>query len=267
LKNIYNKHHPEKQIIASDTKPKEIWNGLHKTIPLCDQESCWLNEIKNKEVKDKMKAELFAPEHPDSWDTNNNEWLSDSDILNVLKQFEKAYPTFEFIGPSPIDFDTRINSNCICKKLCNFSLLEIIARGKKDIGIIFNLDKHSGPGTHWVSLFIKIEDNKLIMLYFDSTGEQIPIEIKTLTNRIIVQFNSNSNNKNSKIIFVENKIEHQLENTECGMYSLVMIITMLTKINPNTQKNNTTTQLIQYLTKGNRIPDNFAEKYRKIYFN
>ena len=50
-------------------------------------------------------------------------------------------------------------------------------------------------------------------------------------------------------------IEHQQEDTECGMYSLYFIINMLTKI-----KN------WNYFT-STIIPDKDVEKFRNIYFN
>ena len=36
----------------------------------------------------------FAPEAPKSWNKNPNEWLSSTDILKVMKQYEKAYRCF-----------------------------------------------------------------------------------------------------------------------------------------------------------------------------
>ena len=32
------------------------------------------------------------------------------DILDVMKQYEKAYKCFEFMGPTPIDFDTKMEN-------------------------------------------------------------------------------------------------------------------------------------------------------------
>ena len=70
---------------------------------------------------------LFAPFHPDEWKQNPSAWLSNHDIFNVLAQYEKAYPEFHFIGPTPIDFDSapkhmmmyvygKIYVNFRCKK-------------------------------------------------------------------------------------------------------------------------------------------------------
>ena len=53
-----------------------------------------------------MLEETFAPNMPDTWKKNPREWLDSDNITDVMKQYEKANPTFEFIGPTPIDYDT-----------------------------------------------------------------------------------------------------------------------------------------------------------------
>ena len=37
-------------------------------------------------------------------------------------------------------------------------------QGINKIGVIFNLDKHTQPGSHWVALFIDGEKRKFIIL-------------------------------------------------------------------------------------------------------
>ena len=88
------------------------------------------------------------------------------------------------MGPSPIDFDTKmIGNQCVWPELCNFNLQEQIDSGKTKIGIIFNTDKHTGKGVHWLSLFINIKKGELF--FYDSAGELPSKEIKTLIYRII----------------------------------------------------------------------------------
>jgi hypothetical protein len=73
---------------------------------VCNKESCWLKQKFTAGKVDDLK-ESFAPESPEEWKSNPNEWLSSMDINKVMKQYEKAYKCFEFIGPSPIDYDTK----------------------------------------------------------------------------------------------------------------------------------------------------------------
>jgi len=252
LKRLWNLRHPEDTIKTPD--PKQIWDFLNnKMNTVCSKESCWL---KQKFVNGKLNKELtesFTPEYPKEWNNNPNEWLSSVDINKVMKQYEDAYKCFDFIGPSPIDYDTRkIYGECVWSELCEFNLEEQIKNKKNKIGVIFNLDPHTKGGSHWVSLFINIK--RKMIFFFDSAGEKIPDQIMKFVNTCISQGNSLKNPIYFK--FDQNHpVEHQFGNTECGVYSLFFIVHMLTdKINSH------------YL-KTHILKDKYIEKFRKIYFN
>ena len=263
IKDSYNTVNESNKILSNN--PKEIWNTLKENLTNCKKEDCWLNQIKDLELKNKIDQAIFAPDHPKEWDTNPNEWLSNFDILDVLKQYEKKYENFKFIGPSAIDFDKKVkeyNCNCVENKLCHFSLKNMMNEKKNKIGIIFNLDEHDEKGSHWVSLFIDIQYK--FIFYFDSNGEPIPNEIEILKDRIINQGKELS----PKILFKYNDNhtkEHQEGNTECGMYSLFFIITMLTSKTEFKKRMSLKDKF--KLFKKTRIPDKYVEKYRKKYFN
>lgn len=270
LKIAYNTHHENKDPITTND-PKMIWETLSARLSHCDKETCWLNQISDPKMKEKMETQLFAPLQPKEWKKNHNEWLSNFDILKVIKQYEETYPEFTFIGPTPIDFDTRIegsdkeeNGKCVWEDLCHFSLSEQLQKGKKKFGIIFNLDDHTQNGSHWVSFFIDTTNDlgKPLLFYFDSTSAPIPPEIKKLVDRLLEQ------GKNLSINFDYNantKTEHQKENTECGMYSLFFIVSLLTREVEN--KPMKPKQLLNMFKGSKRIPDKYVEKYRSIYFN
>ena len=84
------------------------------------------------------------PAAPEEWTKKPDEWLSTVDIQKVMKQWENSYPCFEFLGPSPIDYDKQqLFGECVWEELCKFSLKSCKKRGKYKIGIIFNLDIHT----------------------------------------------------------------------------------------------------------------------------
>ena len=58
--------------------------------------------------------------------------------------------------------------------------------------------------------------------------------------------------------------EHQTGDTECGMYALFFIITLLTQNYEG--KHHSMDELIK-MFKSKRIPDDYVFNYRKIYFN
>jgi hypothetical protein len=268
LKETFNKHHPEKKIITND--PKQIWKNLHEKIPECDRETCWLQQIPNKYLQDKLKKDLFSPSQPTEWKNKPNTWLSNFDIDAVIQQYEEANPDFLFLGPTPIDFDTVKNGKCIWSELCKLNIVKEYKRGKRRFGVIFNLDTSDGPGTHWVSLFMDIKDPTPFLFYFNSTGEGMPEEVKDLIERLEKQFNLIKPLKNRKLRIIENtKMQHQESNTECGMYSLFFIITCLTRNTEPSEdvKKLSTDDLIALFAGNTRIPDKYIEKYRGIYFN
>jgi len=252
LRDLWNARHPDVAINSSD--PKEIWEKMKNNMRnVCNKESCWL---KQNFVNGKLDKELetsFAPVSPKEWKKNPNEWLSSLDIMNVMKQYEDAYKCFEFIGPSPIDYDTqKLYGECVWEELCHFSLSEQIKDGKMKIGVIFNLDPHNKGGSHWVSLFINIK--KRFIYYFDSAGDEIPAQIMKFVNTV----KSQGLKLKTPIHFTFDQnypVEHQYGNTECGVYSLYFIVHMLDdKINAH------------YL-KTHLLKDEYIEKFRKVYFN
>ena len=275
IRDQYNKKNPTNRIIEED--PKKVWYVLKERLQ-CEQEQCLLNQLDNQE---QIKRFIFAPKHPPEWNSNPDEWLSNIDIEEVAKQYEVSNPEFKLIGPTTIDFDTRIpeqGGKCVLDDLCQFSLEKFIQAKKTKIGIVFNLDKHDQSGSHWVSLFIDIEQK--FLFFFDSADNKIPPEIWMkdpskslkangkgipLVNRIIAQGKALANPIHFR--FYNNRgHSHQRSNTECGMYSLFFIITMLTGKTPLSEKKlSMTARRALFLKK--RVPDELMLKYRKLYFN
>lgn len=249
LKNIWNARHGDVKIKTND--PKSIWDFLSSHMAdTCERESCWLkkNWI-NQKLPKSVIDNTFAPEQPNSWKRKPTEWLTSIDILDVMKQYERTYKNFEFMGPSPIDFDThKLYGECVWEELCKISLKDLISKGKTQIGIIFNTDKHTEPGSHWVALFIDCK--KKSIYYFDSYADDAPKEVRVLGKRL--QKQSEALGKRYK--YIENRKRHQWSNSECGMYCLFFIIELLKGRSFN-----------KIETK--RIDDKFMKKLRNIYFN
>lgn len=241
----------------------------------CKDDLCILTKSALLREKKNKALTRFAPLVPVEWYKNDKEWLSSVDIENVLKQYESVYKCFEFIGPSPIDFDSSIKyqNRCVCNKLCNFSLKKCIVKSIRKVGIIFNLDTSDEPGSHWVSLFVNIKKNSVksieqslmnpgpggpmfhtecSVVFFDSTGEPAPNEIMVLVSRI----QSQANNLGLPFTFLDIQHEHQQKDTECGVYSLYFIINMLENT-PNT------VQKLQHSS----ISDKVMQRFRHKYFN
>jgi hypothetical protein len=252
LRDHWNARHPDAKIQSNS--PKEIHNKLAEHLKdICNTESCWL---KQKTVFGQVESELadsFAPESPVEWKKNPNEWLSSTDIIKVMKQYEKAYKCFDFIGPTPINFNTRkLYGECVWEELCNLNLEKLIKKGITKIGIIFNTDPDYKPGQHWISMFVNIKKAKIF--FFDSTGDPPPKEVKNLIKKIVDQGDSLQKPINFKVDSNEG-VEHQYGNTECGVYSIFFIVHMLED------------KFTEHYLKTHILKDEYMEKFRHIYFN
>jgi hypothetical protein len=252
LKNIWNARHHDKPMNTNN--PKEIWSQLKNYYStICNKESCWVRQmVENSKLK-KDLLNSFAPKSPDEWKKNPNEWLSSTEIINVMKQYENAYKCFEFIGPSPIDFDTKmLHGECVWDELCNFSVAEQLKNGKTKIGMVFNTDPHTKEGEHWISMFINIKKGEIF--YFDSAGDKILPRINKLVKRIIKE--GKKMNPPIEFKFDQNyPVEHQYGESECGIYCIYFIVHMLED------------KITSDYLKTHIINDRYMQKFRKIYFN
>jgi len=237
LKAKFNKTRRHK-IVA--TKSEEIWADIADKTN-CIRESCFATTLNEQPLQ-------FTPKQPHTWAKNPTSWLSSTDIELVLKQYKSGYPEFNYIGPSPADFHVKKNGQCVWNDLCNFSLEEQLAMGHTKIGIVFNIDVDSGPGMHWVAIFIDMSVKKFY--YFDSTGNSIHNE------KHIYKFYELVKKQDKSYTLTENyPVEHQFGNTECGIYSIFFIVTMLKTSN------------FKLFTNKNTFPDKEMVRLRTKYFN
>jgi hypothetical protein len=257
LKRIYNEHNSGKQIVS--TVPKDIWREIKRDrIKQCEKDSCWISHIvKDEQTKKKLHSLLFPPVPPSEWKKDPTTWLTNYDILHVLRQYHDTYPEFHFMGPCPIDFATILDDGkCVNPEICKFSLSNKNKKHTK-IGVVFNLDRHDQSGSHWVSLFMDFVDN--FIFYFDSTGEKIPREIEIFVKKVISQKKMD--------VYTSTTMEHQMKDTECGMYSLYFIITMLLREREDGTIMSKEEVIALFKGKFGRIKDDDVQELRGSYFS
>ena len=253
LRDMWNARHPDKPINTNDSK--EIWDMLKNYYAnICNKESCWIRQMTTGTKMEKELLDSFSPVSPNEWKKNPNEWLSSLDIIEVMNQYEKTYKCFDFMGPSPIDYDThKLYGECVWDELCHFNLEEQIKKGKSKIGVIFNTDPHNKGGEHWISLFINIK--KGTIFFFDSAGNKIPKQIMKFVNTVTEQGRALNTNPINFTFDQNYPIEHQYHNTECGIYSLFFIIHMLED------------KITGHYLKTHVLKDEYMEKFRKVFYN
>lgn len=209
----------------------------------CKNQSCWteasfINKL-DKITKDELKKYTFRPLGPEG----RFEWLNTVNIDEAMKQYEKKYQDFKFLGAIPIDFDEL---PVLGIKDLDFD--KLVKSGKTKIGTVFNLDEHYKAGSHWVALYSDLE--KGTVYYFDSYGIIPDKRIRVFVRRIC-DFIKKDMGK--KVTVDYNKVRHQYENSECGVYSMNFIIRSLRGAG------------FEEITQ-NKVHDRTINKCRNIYF-
>jgi len=198
---------PKRLIPIENMTKKELWKKINDALGLiCGDEVCWINQkfikvIKDDNLRDKILDFTFKPRAP-----GTDQWLSTSDINKVMQQFQEFDHSFKFLGALPCDF--YLHTNVEYHKIQRY----------KKIGIVFNLDRHNQPGSHWVAFLI--DNVSKTMEYFDSAGDKpnkcIKSFIELLKKTLL-----------SKYTYKINKKVHQKQNSECGVYAMYFIIQRL----------------------------------------
>jgi len=251
MRDLWNKRHPDSKIRTNNIR--EIWQRLKFFMRnTCNTESCWLRQNFMKNNLDKeMNDYTFAPDAPEEWKKKPTEWLTSIDFIKIMKQYEKKYKCFQFIGPTPIDYDKHLShGECVWEELCKFDLEKTMKRGITKIGVVFNTDPHDKEGAHWVALFVNIKKREIY--FFDSYGER--------TSKFVNRFAKEKVIKQGETLgmdfdYMKNKKRHQYRASECGMYCIYFIIQMLT----------TNESFEDFST--NKIKDIKMIRLRKKYFN
>ncbi|XWV26159.1 putative thiol protease [Tupanvirus soda lake] len=178
----------------------------------CLTQQSFMNEIV-KEMREDIINNTFRSYGPD----DPKEWLSTTDINNIMMQYENIYKKFKFFGAVPL--------NCNELSFCSLYKLDFDNYYKNDVhqvAVVFNLDKYGKPGSHWVALYIDIAKGEI---YFcDSNGKQPTENIAHIINQFI-EFHKKRTGKNA--IFKYNNIPYQKDSSECGVYSCNFIIRKL----------------------------------------
>jgi hypothetical protein len=194
--------------IDTAIKGKKLWKAINDAMiqhTKCTNEVCWTDTF------DLTKEEYFKPLRPKGKHT----WLNTTDINKVMIQYEKKYKDFVFIGAIPRDFFIILDE---------FSKrgMDKLSKKAKKIGIVFNTDKHNQNGSHWLAVFIDL-DAKTIE-HFDSTGHKPIKDIDEFIKQVVINAYMNLGIELNKKI---NRKVHQLQDSECGVYSLYYIIQRL----------------------------------------
>jgi hypothetical protein len=214
------KLYPNMETMNPKLYKKYLIRNFNNKIKRCDNQRCWVNQdfINNMENKarEKLQKYTFRPNGPDG----RFEWLNTININEVMDQYQHKYKNFKFMGAIPIDFD-----DLPALGIKNINFKNLIDEGKHKLGFVFNLDEHYKSGSHWVALYTDLKKNQIY--YYDSYGIEPEKRIRTLMRRIGDFCKNYNGSKINDLDARHNKIRHQFENSECGVYSINFILRLL----------------------------------------
>lgn len=240
----YNKKSKEcDKIIILDNKEEMVKQLEQKLSNKCDTQTCWLRldiiqQLEDEKIKEDILTNTFRPEGP----KKKYEWLSTTDINDVVTQYQEKYQDFLFLGALPADFEEL---EVLGINTLDFAELE--KEKKYKIGIVINLDVHTQGGSHWVALFADLKKGQIY--YFDSFAKKPYKRTKKFINKIVKYIYKKKYNKEFNInTFIQkitgggkteylnklndfdiryNTVQHQFNNSECGVYSINFIVRLV----------------------------------------
>lgn len=240
LVDMYNSHQstPEASKIESNASVSSLLESLRKRLNTEEgQDSTWMDMpfVVDQDDKYRMKRRLetgFRPKMPHSWKANTHTWLTNRDIANVMDQYEEYIPDFSFIGVFPRDFELRLPSGqCVSQKMCDLDLPDMLKRGKRHLGTVFNLDTHLGGGSHWVSLYASIDHKRKDygVYYYDSVARAPPTEVHKFMMDMKGKMDALNVDKPASFQVKHNTVRRQFENTECGIFVMFFLVCCMSR--------------------------------------
>lgn len=203
---------------------KALWKALRaKVRDDCGDrsEACWV-ERGGPLADASLHSGAFAPAKPAEWSKNPRTWLSTTDIDRVMAQYA-AVPAnrFRWLGAMPRDFrEQHPLGGCVTDRMCDLDVAAERARGIDNLGAVFNLDRHDQSGSHWVAAFVCMDPASSVhgVNFSNSVGEPPVSEIRKWCEDVATVL---------RCPFEINRIVKQRKNSECGVFSMYILIRCL----------------------------------------
>lgn len=211
-----------------------LLNTLQTKFPKAKDESYWIDALNqfrhvldanDNETLDELSTNRWRPRGPQKMD----EWLSNFQINDIVCQYYNVYDDFIFYGAIPLDgfiigyslppqtikmLNDRGIKTDDSVAIKSLNIQKLYNKGITKIFVVFNLDRHTGSGSHWVSMVIDIK--KAEGYFSDSYGSD--------PENLIVEFAKYMGEQIKKITGKEmtlfiNSVRQQYLGTECGVFA------------------------------------------------
>jgi len=190
-----------------------------------NSEVCLLSKLiiesKNSAVVSQAKKDLvtkYKPKGP----RGTKKWTSNIELDAVLADWKKEFDGLYAYSFCTIDF-ARIGGS-----LAKAPVRRLIERGFTHLACIVNTDTSTGPGQHWVCVFVDARapadgDQPWTVEFFDSAGSPPQREIVRWMEETKKDVEALRATDDLVKTIAVTDVEHQKHNTECGLYALYYI--------------------------------------------
>ena len=203
----------------------------------CNSESCIIGHsdfrkfvINNKiATPHELKLELEM-RYKAAGPRSDTKWLSNFNIDETLQRWARKFEKFYPCPFAMIDFNTNgdvfgtINMKRVMSGRMPLDLgpgIGVVKRSTNCFACVLNTDVSTGPGKHWVAVFVDCRGEHCTIEYFNSAGNPPPRTVTAWmekTRIALIEFGS----KIVDTVAVTDQ-NHQQSKTECGSYSLYYI--------------------------------------------
>lgn len=201
---------------------KQLWDDIMKELrSVCDNagsrtDYCVASQASLANDPEFMNK-YFRPPKPEGKYT----WLSNFEICDVLRGYERKFSDFKSFGPVPCDFlDIPTDLN-------GAKLPDLYESGIKRIGMVSNTAKSGTNGEHWVSFFMDLSSptGPWTLEYYDSLGKKPYKEmmnyLKLLQAYIKIKMNRDA------VIKINPKKTQKKSPGDCGIWAIDFIVSRL----------------------------------------
>jgi hypothetical protein len=144
---------------------------------------------------------------------NSTKWLSNADLDNVLKSYQKQYPKFKFYPSclmnesfTSIDLYQDIISDDVDSVACVVNTTEVCSGS-------------GSCGEHWVCIYMEKTSSAITLEFFNSAGSPPPPKVLRMFKTAV----DNMRGDTRTIVEKLTQCPHQQNDTECGVYCLYFI--------------------------------------------
>nr|WRJ69958.1 putative cysteine protease [Oceanusvirus sp.] len=183
----------------------------------CTRDRCLINRIDVRSDLRNRLRDALVPVAPRDWLKDPTAWLSNIDIDAKVKELVRR-KRYRFLGVQPMDFES------VDPELASLDPVAVKNSSNPRLLMVMNTDFHDQPGSHWVGFaaYLKKTDPRYGFYYYDSNGNRPTRQVDAFVTRLTEALGDDPPPP-----YEYNDTVHQNTNTECGMFCISFIDTMI----------------------------------------